>query len=129
MKLNILINGALYSSQASYSALQFCNAEIKGHHQISQVFFQQDAAAHGNTLTAVMSDEPDVVGKWARFSEVHSVPLIICVSAAERRGVLSAAQAEEFAKPAANLHSAFSVAGLGALHEASLASDRTVSFS
>jgi len=129
MKLNILINGALYSSQASYSALQFCNAAIDGGHQISQVFFHQDAAAHGNNLSAVMSDEPDVVGNWARFSAAHSVPLVVCVTAAERRGVLSAAQAEEFDKPVANLHPSFSVAGLGALHEASLASDRMVVFS
>ncbi len=129
MKINILINGALYSSQASYSAWQYCLAACEAGHQISQVFFHQDAVAHGNMLSAVMSDEPDMVENWARFAEHYSVPLVICVSSAERRGVLNGALATEHAKTAANLHPSFSIAGLGTLTDASITSDRTVSFS
>lgn len=128
MKINILINGALYSSQASYSALRYCRAAVAAGHSISQVFFHRDAAAHGNSLSSVMSDEPDMVDLWAQFSDQYDVPLVVCVAAAESRGVLGAQQAAELSRPVANLHPAFKVAGLGALHEASLAADRMVTF-
>ena len=128
MRFNILISGALYSSQSAYSALQFSRAAIEAGHSISQVFFYQDGASNANQLSAPIADEFDAVSEWADFAAAHQVALIACVSAAERRGVLNAEQAIEFAKQSANLHPQFKIAGLGALHQAALDSDRMVSF-
>jgi tRNA 2-thiouridine synthesizing protein D len=128
MRFNVLVTGALYSSQSGYSALQFCQSAVAAGHAISQVFFYQDGVQQANSLSMPLSDEFEPVSAWASFSQEHGVDLVVCVSAAERRGVMSDEQAKEFAKGHGDLHSAFSIAGLGALHEASLDSDRTVTF-
>lgn len=128
MQFNILVTGALYSSSSGHSALQFCLSAIDAGHSISQVFFYQDGVQQANRLSMPLDDEFEPVNAWAEFSQEHSVELVVCVSAAERRGVMSDEQAREFVKGSGNIHVAFSVAGLGALHDASLSSDRTVTF-
>ncbi len=128
MRINVLISGGLYSSQSAYTALQFCRAAVGAGHAISQAFFYQDGASNANQLSVPLSDEFDAVSEWAQFADQHQIELVACVSAAERRGVLNAEQAGEFAKQSSNLHSQFVIAGLGALHQAALDSDRMVSF-
>ncbi|MCL4130773.1 UNVERIFIED_CONTAM: hypothetical protein GTU68_025759 [Idotea baltica] len=128
MTFNLLITGAIYSSQASYSALQFCQAAIAGGHTISQVFFYQDGVTHGSSLSVPLADEFDSVAQWQEMAAQNGIDLVVCVSAAERRGVLNQQQAEEHERDNCNLHPSFSVAGLGELHAASLESDRTVCF-
>lgn len=128
MRLNILVTGSLYSSQCAFSAWQFCNASISADHTISQVFFYQDGVTQGTALSLPLADEFEPVAAWSKLAVDHDIELVVCVSAAERRGILGEEQAREFQKTAANLHPSFKVAGLGALHEASLDSDRTVTF-
>lgn len=128
MKFNILVTGGLYATQSAFSALQFCRAALLSGHSVTQIFFYQDAVTQANALSVPLSDEFDAVSSWAEFSKEHGVELVVCVSAAERRGVLNEEQAQEFDKAGANTHSAFTVAGLGLLHEAALASDRMVTF-
>lgn len=128
MKLNVLVTGAIYDSQAAYSALQFCEAAFDAGHMISQVFFYQAGTSIANNLSAPWQDEFDATQSWADFSKRTGVSLILCISAGERRGIIDAAQKVELDKPSYNLNASFSVAGLGALHDASIESDRTISF-
>lgn len=128
MQFNLLVTGGLYSTQAAYSALQFCRAAIDAGHSVSQVFFYQDGVTQASVLSATLQDEFDPLSQWLALAQDHGVELVVCVSAGERRGVIGAEQAVEFGKPSANLHPAFKVEGLGVLHAASLASDRTVTF-
>ena len=141
MNINVLITGALYSSQSGYSGLKFCQSAVLAGHTISQVFFYQDGVSQANSLSMPLDDEFEAVSQWRAFSESHSVPLFVCVSAAERRGIMSDEQVLEHhlgsseveSKDAngnlgGNIHSSINVAGLGVLHQASLDSDRTVTF-
>ena len=128
MKFNVLVTGGVYSSQSGYSALQFCKAAYAAGHTISQVFFYRDAVSQASRLTVPLGDEFNAVDQWQAFYQATNTPLVVCVSAAERRGVLNADQADEFAKDSDNLAPCFDVQGLGALHDASLDSDRTVTF-
>jgi len=128
MKLNVLVTGNVYSTQSGYSALRFCKAAEVAGHTVSQVFFYRDAVSQASRLTVPLGDEFNVLEQWQDFHQQTNTPLVVCVSAAERRGVLSHAQAQEFDKDADNLASCFTVQGLGALHDASLESDRTVTF-
>lgn len=128
MIFNLFITGAVYSSQASYSALQFCRAALDGGHSISQVFFYQEGVTQGSNLTVPLADEFDSVTHWQDIAKQHNIELVVCVSAAERRGILNQEQALEHGCDSSNLHPSFSVAGLGEFHSASLESDRTVSF-
>ncbi len=128
MKINLLVTGGAYDSTAGVSALQFCKAALDAGHQIEQVFFYQAGVSHGSSLNTLISDEFDASDAWAVMAQAHQIPLAVCVSASERRGVLSAVQMRESGKPSHNLRSEFSVEGLGSFHAACLASDRTVTF-
>ncbi|MEM7358287.1 MAG: sulfurtransferase complex subunit TusD [Pseudomonadota bacterium] len=128
MKLNILVSGGLHDSQAGYSAWEFCRAALAQGHDITQVFFYQQGVSQATQLAVPLTDEFDATEAWATLSSEADIPLVVCVSAAERRGVLNEEQRLEAEKAVSNLHAGFEIAGLGSLHEASLASDRTVSF-
>jgi len=128
MKFNLLVMGAPYSSQANYSALQFCEAVLQQDHSITQVFFYAEGVGSANNLSVLLADEFDAVNEWQFLKERYGINLYVCVSAAERRGVLNAEQATEHAKECINCHPSFEMVGLGELHSASLVSDRTVVF-
>jgi len=128
MNINLLVTGPLYSSQSAYSALRFCEAAVATGNTISQVFFYQDGVTQASKLSVPLDDEFEPVAQWARFAKLYSVPLVICISAGERRGVMKNDQVIEYHLGEGNAHESFSVAGLGVLHEASLGSDRTVTF-
>ncbi|MCH7508110.1 MAG: DsrE family protein, partial [Proteobacteria bacterium] len=59
---------------------------------------------------------------------VHSLDMVLCVSAALRRGIVDAAMASEQQLAAANLAPGFRIAGLGPWMEAVVQADRVVRF-
>lgn len=128
MRINLLISGGLYNTQAAYSAYQFAQSAVAAGHAISQVFFYQDAAAHGTALSLPLSDEFNAVDAWSGIAKQYSIPLVVCISAAERRGIVGKEQAQEAGLKMNNLHPAFTIEGLGSLHQASIEADRTVTF-
>ena len=128
MTFNILVLGALYNSQSGYSAWRFVNAAAAAGQQVSQVFFYQDAVAQANRLSNPLSDEFDPVSSWQAFAEKHNTKLLVCIAAAERRGVMSDELANELKYLNGNLADGFEIAGLGAWQEATLSSDRLVTF-
>lgn len=128
MNINLIVNGAAYSSQSAYTALKFAEQAYDQGHSISQVFFYRDGVWQANSLATTLTDEFNAVDAWATFAREHDVKLVVCVSAAERRGVINQEQQAEFAKPGSNIHPSFAVEGLGAMLDASLSADRTVTF-
>jgi tRNA 2-thiouridine synthesizing protein D len=128
MNINILVTGHLYSSQSAYSALRFCESAVHAGHIISQVFFYQNGVTQTSRLSLPLEDEFDARQRWANFAADNKVPLVMCISAGERRGMMGDEQAMENQLGSGNLAGNISVAGLGLLHEASLESDRMVSF-
>ena len=127
MKINLLVTGGLYSQQSGYSAWRFCRAALDAGHEISQIFFYQDGVTQGSALSVPLSDEFDMLAAWAELAE-RGIELVVCVSAGERRGMVSVEQISDLGLEQYNLHKNFTVAGLGVLHRASLAADRTVTF-
>ena len=96
--------------------------------RLARYFFYQDGVTQASRLSVPLDDEFNAHDQWLAFAEQNPVPLVICISAGERRGVMSDAQASEYQLGAGNAPNGFSVAGLGSLHQASLGSDRTVTF-
>jgi len=127
MKINVLVTGGLYSQQSAYSAWRFCCAALEAGHDISQVFFYQDGVTQASALASPLSDEFNALAAWVELA-AQGVELMVCVSASERRGVVGSDQSAELGFDQHNLHPAFASVGLGVLHEASLAADRTVTF-
>jgi tRNA 2-thiouridine synthesizing protein D len=54
--------------------------------------------------------------------------MVVCVAAAQRRGVVDEGEAQRNGKDATNIHPRFRISGLGQLVEAAIQSDRLVVF-
>jgi len=127
-RFSLLVTGAPYGSEASASALLFARALLAQGHLLQSVFFYQEGVLNGNALVHPASDEVNLVSGWAELAGQYGVPLYLCVAAALRRGVVDNTEQAQQRLPAANLHPAFTLAGLGELAQAALTSDRFIQF-
>ncbi len=128
MKFSLAIYGAPYSSQASLSALRFTRAALDQGHDIYRLFFYGDGVHNGSSFAAPPQDRPQLPEAWQQLAEEHQIDMVICVAAALRRGILNPAEAERYQKSGDNLLSGFEVSGLGQLLDASVHSDRLITF-
>ena len=65
---------------------------------------------------------------WSGLAEKHGLDLVVCVAAAQRRGILDEDEMGRHGKSANNLAPGFRISGLGQLIEAGIQSDRLVTF-
>jgi tRNA 2-thiouridine synthesizing protein D len=128
MNISVMVTGAPYSCQASQSAYHFCRSAHDEGHRVSQVFFYQDGVHNGSRLSVPPQDEASIVDDWVGLASETGVSLVVCIAAAQRRGILDAGEASREELDADNLHPAFTLAGLGLLTESVIESDRFVSF-
>lgn len=128
MKLTVLVHSAPYSSQAAYTAYRFSVSALEAGHEIYRLFFYYDGVHNSNALSTPAQDEFDLVSAWSTLIEQHQLDAISCVSSALKRGILDVQEAERYEKSAANLAAPFTLSGLGQLVDASIMSDRVVSF-
>jgi tRNA 2-thiouridine synthesizing protein D len=128
MKFSILINEGPYTHQASDSAYQFAKAVLAGGHEIFRVFFYHDGVNNATRLTTPPQDDRNIVSRWSKLAEEHKLDLVVCVAAAQRRGIVDEGEAKRNGKDATNLAPGFRISGLGQLIEAGIQSDRTVTF-
>ncbi|WP_226661214.1 sulfurtransferase complex subunit TusD [Microbulbifer aggregans] len=128
MKFTLVIYGAPHASEGAATALRFARALLEAGHTLYRVFFYADGIHNGSALAAPPQDEQDLLGQWQQLQQAHQLDLVVCIAAAQRRGLLSESEATRLEKPAANLAEGFELAGLGQLAEATAASDRIVTF-
>lgn len=124
----LVVNGGVYGSQSARSAYQFATALIEKGHRLVSVFFYQDGVTNGSALSVPANDEFHLTQAWQKLAQQHNVRLETCVAAALRRGVVSAAEAQQHGLLQNNLADGFEQAGLGSLAEAMLTQDRVVQF-
>ena len=117
-----------YSQQSNLSALSFCQAVVASEHELVRVFFSGDGVWSGNDLMVPPQDELNLVAAWQALAQSANVELVVCVSAALRRGLLDASEADRYAKQHHNLADPFVISGLGQLVDACLQVDRVVTF-
>ncbi len=91
---------------------QVYRAALQAGHEVHCVFFYQDGVSQSNALCAPASDELDLTAAWQQLAKEWQLNLVNCVSAALRRGVLSAQDAKDNAKASANLAAGFTMGGL-----------------
>ena len=128
MKLTIQVNEGPYQHQAADTAYNFTKAAIEKGHEIFRVFFYHDGVNNGTRLTTPPQDDRNVVNRWSELSEQHKLDLVICVAAAQRRGIVDDGEAERNGKDATNIAPGFRISGLGQLVEGGIQSDRLVVF-
>ena len=128
MKFGICINEGPYTHQASDTAYQFTKAALEKGHEIFRVFFYHDGVYNGTRLTTPPQDERHIVNRWIELAEKHSLDLVVCVAAAQRRGIVDADEQKRQGKDANNIAPGFRISGLGQLIEAGIQSERLVIF-
>ena len=128
MKLGIMVNEGPYTHQASDSAYQFAKAALAKGHEISRVFFYHDGVNNGTRLTVPPQDDRNIVKRWSDLAAEHKLDLVLCIAAAQRRGLMDKNEAKRNGKDADNIAPGFRISGLGQLIEAGIESDRLVVF-
>jgi tRNA 2-thiouridine synthesizing protein D len=128
MKLAVMVNEGPYQHQSADSAYQFTKAALDKGHEISRVFFYHDGVNNGTRYGVPPQDDRNITQLWSELSRKHSLDLVVCVAAAQRRGVLDADEARRHGKSGDNIADGFRISGLGQLIEAGIQADRLVVF-
>jgi tRNA 2-thiouridine synthesizing protein D len=128
MKFTIQVNEGPYQHQSADSAYHFAKAALEKGHEIFRVFFYHDGVNNATRLTTPPQDDRNIVNRWSDLAAKHNIDLVVCVAAAQRRGIADADEAKRNGKDAHNIANGFRISGLGQLIEGGIQSDRLVVF-
>jgi len=128
MKFAVLVNEGPYTHQASDTAYNFTKAALEKGHEVFRVFFYHDGVNNATRLSVPPSDERNIQKNWSALAEKYKLDLVVCIAAAQRRGILDESEAKRQGKDAHNLAPGFRISGLGQLIEAGIQADRLVTF-
>lgn len=121
LSYTIVITSPAYGAQSSYCAYQFCQSLLESHHRLNAIFFYADGTYNANGFISPANDEFDLVTAWQTLGENHDIPLFVCISAAQRRGILNDERSN-------NMALGFQCVGLGDLSQSIAQSDRVIQF-
>jgi len=85
----VLIEGPVLQGQSFVSALRFMQQAVEAQHAIHCVFLYRDAVCAASALIDLPSDEVNLSVKLQQFCQSHQIPLLFCITAAEKRGICS----------------------------------------
>lgn len=128
MKFAIQVNTSPYQSQAGDTAYQFIVAALAMGHQVFRVFFYYDGIYHALRKSMPPEDETQISQRWSQLAAQHDIDLVVCISAAQRRGLLSQDEVDRQDFKDNDLAPGFRISGLGQLAEATLTTDRFIVF-
>lgn len=123
-----MVSEGPYQHQAADSAYQFARAAIALGHDVERVFFYHDGVNNGTRLTTPPQDDRNIVARWSALADEHGVDLVVCVAAAQRRGLVDEGEARRNGKDADNIAPGFRISGLGQLVESAIECDRLITF-
>ncbi len=128
MRFGIVVNEGPYTHQASDLAYQFTKAALEKGHEIYRVFFYHDGVNNGTRFTVPPQDDRNLQRMWSELAETYKLDLVVCVAAAQRRGILDVDEAKRHGKDGDNIAPGFRISGLGQLIDAGILADRLVTF-
>ncbi len=128
MKYAIQINAAPSAGYASWTAYHFIQAALLAGHQILQIFFYQEGIYNAFRYALPPEDEANLIALWSELARDQGVDLVVCISAAQRRGLLHQDEASRQGALDDDLAEGFRLAGLGQWVQATLSADRSLVF-
>ncbi len=128
MRYILTVYGEPYATQSPATALCFAQALIRAGHTLPCVFFYDAAVQIASSLSTVPQDEVSLRDQWVSFAKTHATELVICSSAALRRGLLTKEEATRQQRSHWNIEPPFILGGLGILVDGMINADRTVVF-
>ncbi len=128
MKFAIQINCSPNQTHTSHTAYQFVKTALHLGHEVIRVFFYQEGVYHAFAHALPPDDEWQYTACWQKLVQDYALDLVVCISAAQRRGLLCADEAKQRHKADDDLAQGFRISGLGQLIEANLLADRFIVF-
>ncbi|MCY3769556.1 MAG: sulfurtransferase complex subunit TusD [Gammaproteobacteria bacterium] len=128
MKFALVVNEGPYQHQASDTAYHFAKAALTAGHEVPRVFFYHDGVNNGTRLTTPPQDDRHIVDRWSQLAQEAGLDLVVCVAAAQRRGIVDPDEAKRNGKDTDNLADHFRISGLGQLIESAIQADRLLVF-
>jgi tRNA 2-thiouridine synthesizing protein D len=128
MKYAIQVNTSPYASNAGLVAYRFIQAALLQQHQVLQVFFYQEGIQHAMRYALPPDDEFHISRFWSQLADEQQIDLLVCISAAQRRGLLCKDEASRQGLADNYLAEGFRIGGLGQWLEATLQADRFLVF-
>lgn len=110
------------NSNLTTTAINLVQAAIENGVSIIGVFFYQDGVLNAAKHLSIPSDEYQTLQQWQQLKSEYSVPLYLCITAAEKRGLSDELGDSE----RSNIDKAFTVSGLGELVELTCKAERVV---
>ncbi len=128
MKIGVVISEGPYTHEAADTAYNFVKAAIAQGHEVPRVFFYHDGVNVSTRLSVPPQDERHIQNNWTALAREHGIDLVVCIAAAQRRGILDRNEAERQGKDTDNIAEGFRISGLGQLIEMGIQTDRLVMF-
>ena len=128
MKFAIQVNTSPYQSNAGHTAYRFIITALAMGHQVLRVFFYHDGVYQAFKYATPPNDELQFTANWSELARRYQIDLVVCISAAQRRGLLCYDEAKRQGKEDNDLAEGFRISGLGQLVEATLEADRFIVF-
>lgn len=128
MQIGVVISEGPYTHQAADTAYHFVKSALAKGHTVPRVFFYHDGVNVSSRLSVPPQDERNIQVQWSALAKEHEIDLVVCIAAAQRRGLLDGNEAKRQGKDADNIAEGFRISGLGQLIEMGIQSDRTVTF-
>ncbi|MBA6289060.1 MULTISPECIES: sulfurtransferase complex subunit TusD [unclassified Colwellia] len=110
------------NSNLTTTAINLVRAALDSGVSIIGVFFYQDGVLNAAKYLSIPSDEFQTLAQWQQLNSEYNVPLYLCITAAEKRGLSDELNNHE----SSNIDSAFTVSGLGELVELTSKAERVV---
>jgi tRNA 2-thiouridine synthesizing protein D len=108
--------------------LNYIKAAVAKGHEIFRVFFYHDGVNNGTNFASPPQDDINIQKEWAELAKAHNIDLVVCVAAAQRRGIVDEGEMTRNGKSGMNIMDGFRISGLGQLIEAGIECDRLVVF-
>jgi len=128
VQIGVVISEGPYTHQAADTAYHFVKSALAKGHTVPRVFFYHDGVNVSSRLSVPPQDERNIQVQWSALAKEHEIDLVVCIAAAQRRGLLDGNEAKRQGKDADNIAEGFRISGLGQLIEMGIQSDRTVTF-
>lgn len=121
MKFVIQVNASPREAQAANTAYEFIKAALANGHNILCVFFYYDGVYNARVSSFAGEDDPCL--RWSTLAREYGLDLVLCISAAQRRGLAGADGADP-----GLLAPGFRIGGLGQWVDACLRAERVLTF-
>ncbi len=106
------------------TAIQFISAALSNNNiDVLGVFFYQNGVLNGSNVLTMPSDELQAIKQWQALHKQYNLPLHLCITAAEKRGL---SDEINIAEHPSNISDCFTISGLGELVELTTQADRFI---